>query len=102
MALSVFAVVMDTEQENLGVSSTYILVFFLIFAEVLPLVQFEPAEGITFEEALDLIERAPLPESTLADNTEYGAEVLRIDHDVDSTDPFLDKVDEVSAIECTS
>ncbi|KAJ8737751.1 hypothetical protein PYW08_000346 [Mythimna loreyi] len=62
--------------------------------EVLPLVQFEPAEGITFEEALDLIERAPLPESSDAESTEYGAEVLRIDHEVDNADPFLDKVDE--------
>lgn len=25
-----------------------------------------------------------------------GAEVLRIEHDVEGTDPFLDKVDEVS------
>ncbi|CAD0194104.1 unnamed protein product [Chrysodeixis includens] len=61
--------------------------------EVLPLVQFEPAEGITYEEALDLIDRAPLPESSNAENAD-GAEILRIDHDVEGTDPFLDKVDE--------
>ncbi|XP_063892911.1 intraflagellar transport protein 122 homolog [Helicoverpa armigera] len=61
--------------------------------EVLPLVQFEPAEGITYEEALDLIERAPLPESTDTESSD-GAEILRIDRDVDGSDPFLDKVEE--------
>lgn len=63
-------------------------------AEVLPLVQFEPAEGISFEEALELIERTTLPDSSARGDTN-GAEVLRIDHDIDSSDPFLDKVDEV-------
>ncbi|CAH0401916.1 unnamed protein product [Chilo suppressalis] len=62
--------------------------------EVLPLVQFEPEEGITLEEALQLIERTPIPETESMEDT-GGAEVLRIDHEVDSGDPFLDKVDEV-------
>lgn len=58
------------------------------------MVQFEPAEGISFEEALELIERTTLPDSSARGDT-GGAEVLRIDHDMDSADPFLDKVDEV-------
>lgn len=67
---------------------------FLFYLEVLPLVEFEPAEGITLEEALDLLERTPLPEATA--EQEFGdAEILRIDHDIDSSDPFLDKIDEV-------
>ncbi|KAL4717436.1 hypothetical protein ACJJTC_000585, partial [Scirpophaga incertulas] len=61
--------------------------------EVLPLVQFEPEEGISETEALDLIDRLPMPE-TENKQTTGGAEVLRIDHDVDASDPFLDKVDE--------
>ncbi|XP_049885903.1 intraflagellar transport protein 122 homolog [Pectinophora gossypiella] len=60
--------------------------------EVLPLVEFEPAEGISMEEALELVERTPLPQSVREESA--GAEVLRIDHDLDSLDPFLDKVDE--------
>ncbi|XP_068632692.1 intraflagellar transport protein 122 homolog [Battus philenor] len=63
----------------------------LITHEVLPLVQFEPAEGITLEEALDLIERTTLP---AAKEETMDAEILRIDHDIDSSDPFLDKVEE--------
>jgi hypothetical protein len=66
-----------------------------LITEVLPLVQFEPEEGITLEEALDLIERSPIPE-TESQESSGGAEVLRIDHEVDNVDPFLDKVDEVS------
>lgn len=58
------------------------------------MVQFEPAEGISFEEALELIERTTLPDSSSRGDT-GGAEVLRIDHDIDSADPFLDKVEEV-------
>ncbi|CAG4962305.1 unnamed protein product [Parnassius apollo] len=61
--------------------------------EVLPLVQFEPAEGISIEEALDLIDRTTLPENTTKEDT-GDAEILRIDHDIESSDPFLDKVDE--------
>lgn len=64
---------------------------------MLPLVQFEPEEGITFDEALKLIERTPIPE-TSEPRDSSGAEVLRIDHDVDSGDPFLDKADEVRVI----
>lgn len=60
--------------------------------EVLPLVQFEPAEGITFEEAMDLIERTPIPE---IEGANEGADILKIDNDIDYADPFLDKVDEV-------
>lgn len=60
---------------------------------MLPLVQFEPAEGITHEEAMDLIQRMPIPE---VENAQVeGADILRIDHDIDYSDPFLDKVDEV-------
>ncbi|XP_053624382.1 intraflagellar transport protein 122 homolog [Plodia interpunctella] len=61
--------------------------------EVLPLVQFEPSEGITEEEAMSLIERSPLPDTASREDS-GGAEVLRIDHIDDSGDPFLDKVDE--------
>lgn len=64
------------------------------FVEVLPLVQFEPSEGITPEEAMELIERVPIPEVENANNE--GADILRIDHDIDYSDPFLDKVEEVS------
>ncbi|CAH2035326.1 unnamed protein product, partial [Iphiclides podalirius] len=61
--------------------------------EVLPLVEFEPAEGVTTAEALDLIERTPLPEATTKQES-GDAEILRIDHDIDSSDPFLDKIEE--------
>lgn len=38
----------------------------------------------------------PIPE---VDNAQVdGAEILRIDHDIDYTDPFLDKVDEVGEV----
>ncbi|KAL0902620.1 hypothetical protein ABMA27_000448 [Loxostege sticticalis] len=60
--------------------------------EVLPLVQFVPEKGISFEEAMDLIERTPLPETKGRDDA-GGAEVLRIGND-DAADPFLDKADE--------
>ncbi|XP_063837824.1 intraflagellar transport protein 122 homolog [Ostrinia nubilalis] len=65
--------------------------------EVLPLVQFEPEEGITFEEAMELIERSPLPETQDREDT-GGAEVLRIDRNPDASDPFLDKADERSLL----
>ncbi|XP_075990951.1 intraflagellar transport protein Oseg1 [Anticarsia gemmatalis] len=71
----------------------HVLAHSLATHEVLPLVQFEPAEGITFEEAIELIERTPLPDTTSKEDS-GGAEVLRIDHDVETSDPFLDKVDE--------
>ncbi|KAJ0183743.1 hypothetical protein K1T71_000166 [Dendrolimus kikuchii] len=70
------------------------LVHSLATHEVLPLVQFQPAEGITNDEALELIERTPLPDTITTKEETNGAEVLRIDHDIDSGDPFLDKVDE--------
>ncbi|XP_013179593.1 PREDICTED: intraflagellar transport protein 122 homolog [Papilio xuthus] len=60
--------------------------------EVLPLVQFVPADGISIEEAFDLLERTPLPEATAKETNE--ADILRIDHDIDSSDPFLDKIEE--------
>ncbi|KAI8430718.1 hypothetical protein MSG28_000902 [Choristoneura fumiferana] len=60
--------------------------------EVLPLVQFVPADGISYVEAFELIERTTLPET--AQEESGNAEVLRIDHDLDSSDPFLDKFDE--------
>ncbi|KAJ2954457.1 hypothetical protein O0L34_g2733 [Tuta absoluta] len=67
----------------------------LLTHEVLPLVEFVPEEGISTEEALDLIELTPIPESQgSAYDEAAGAEVLRIDHDLDSADPFLDRVDE--------
>ncbi|XP_041987643.1 intraflagellar transport protein 122 homolog [Aricia agestis] len=59
--------------------------------EVLPLVQFEPAEGIPYEEAVELINRMPIPE---VDVPSAGADILRIDPDVDTADPFLDRVEE--------
>ncbi|CAB3225164.1 unnamed protein product [Arctia plantaginis] len=71
----------------------HVLAHSLATHEVLPLVQFEPAEGITYEEAMDLVERTPIPEISNKEDT-GGAEVLRIEHDPDSSDPFLDKVDE--------
>ncbi|CAH4038818.1 unnamed protein product [Pieris brassicae] len=58
--------------------------------EVLPLVQFVPAEGITNEEAMDLIDRMLLPEEKCDD----GVEILKINPEIDSSDPFLDKTDE--------
>ncbi|XP_061706179.1 intraflagellar transport protein 122 homolog [Cydia pomonella] len=61
--------------------------------DVLPLVQFVPAEGISYEEALELIERTTLPDTGAQEDT-GGAEVLRINHDEDEYDPFLDKFDE--------
>ncbi|XP_072931134.1 intraflagellar transport protein 122 homolog [Epargyreus clarus] len=61
--------------------------------EVLPLVQFEPSEGISYEEAFELIERMPLPKGAEKEGTE-STDILRIDPDLDVTDPFLDKIDE--------
>nr|XP_032527265.1 intraflagellar transport protein 122 homolog isoform X2 [Danaus plexippus plexippus] len=69
----------------------HVLAHSLATHEVLPLVQFEPAEGITFEEAMDLIERTPIPE---IEGANEGADILKIDNDIDYADPFLDKVDE--------
>ncbi|XP_045509536.1 intraflagellar transport protein 122 homolog [Colias croceus] len=66
------------------------LVHSLATHEVLPLVQFVPAEGITYEETLQLIERMPLPEEKM----EEHSEILTINHDIDTADPFLDKIDE--------
>lgn len=63
---------------------------------MLPLVQFEPTEGISHEEALDLISRMPLPE-TPAEPEMAGVDILRIDDNVDYIDPFLDKVEEVTS-----
>ncbi|XP_037299946.1 intraflagellar transport protein 122 homolog isoform X2 [Manduca sexta] len=62
--------------------------------EILPLVEFVPAEGITNEEAMDLIERSPLPEKSEDTSSEGNAEILRIEHDVDAYDPFQEKVEE--------
>lgn len=70
------------------------LVHSLATHEVLPLVRFEPEEGITYEEALELIERTPLPEAVAEIRDTGGAEVLQIESNIDSVDPFLDKVDE--------
>ncbi|XP_052752603.1 intraflagellar transport protein 122 homolog [Galleria mellonella] len=71
----------------------HVLAHSLATHEVLPLVQFMPSEGISEDEALELIERTPLPDTNNKEDT-GGAEVLRIDHVDDSGDPFLDKVDE--------
>ncbi|XP_045784631.1 intraflagellar transport protein 122 homolog [Maniola jurtina] len=60
--------------------------------EVLPLVRFEPAEGILHEEAMDLIDRMPILE--VEKGKVEGADILQIGEDIDYTDPFLDKVDE--------
>ncbi|XP_052746621.1 intraflagellar transport protein 122 homolog [Bicyclus anynana] len=60
--------------------------------EVLPLVRFEPAEGISHEEAMDLIDRTPIPD--VENGKLDDAEILRIGEDVDYTDPFLDKYNE--------
>lgn len=63
---------------------------------MLPLVQFEPAEGIAHEEAMNLIQSMPIPE---VDNAQVeGADILRINHDIDYTDPFMDKVEEVGIV----
>ncbi|XP_039763440.1 intraflagellar transport protein 122 homolog isoform X2 [Pararge aegeria] len=69
--------------------------------ELLPLVRFEPAEGITHEEAVDLIERMPIPEVERGKTD--GADIFRIGEDVDYTDPFLDKFDEEDegVVECS-
>ncbi|CAK1554158.1 unnamed protein product [Leptosia nina] len=70
----------------------HLLAHSLATHEVLPLVRFVPAEGVSYEEALDLIERMPIPEEKSGDSGD--SEILKINHDIDSSDPFLDKVDE--------
>ncbi|XP_046977398.1 intraflagellar transport protein 122 homolog [Vanessa cardui] len=77
------------------------LAYSLATHEVLPLVQFEPTEGITEAEAMDLIERMPIPE--VEKNHTEGADILRIDNDIDYSDPFLDKVEEEDegVVECS-
>ncbi|CAH2103760.1 unnamed protein product [Euphydryas editha] len=77
------------------------LAYSLATHEVLPLVQFKPSEGISYEEATELIERVPIPEVEKVNNE--GADILRIDHDIDYSDPFLDKVEEEDEglVECS-
>lgn len=62
--------------------------------EVLPLVQFIPAEGISDSEAIELLERTSLPETSENENIQNGTEILTFDEPIDHVDPFLEKVEE--------